>query len=47
MIARRGGLDEAEAAIRYVAPVGEKEAYVARALAAVAPYLPASAQVTA
>jgi transcriptional regulator GlxA family with amidase domain len=42
MIARLGGLADAEAAIRYVAPVGEQEAWVARALAAVAPFLPAS-----
>jgi hypothetical protein len=42
MIARLGDLADAEAAIRYVAPVGEKEAYIARALAAVTPFLPAS-----
>ena len=47
MIARLGGLADAEEAIRYVAPVGEKEAYVARALAAVAPFLPASNPVAA
>ena len=47
MIARLAGLSEAEAAIRYVAPVGEKEAYVARAMAAVAPFLPASSPVAA
>lgn len=42
MIARLGGLAAAEDAIRYVAPVGEKEVYVARAVATVAPFLPAS-----
>ncbi|PZR37405.1 DJ-1/PfpI family protein [Caulobacter segnis] len=43
MIARVAGRAEAEEAIRYVAPVGEKEAYVERALAAVSPFLPARA----
>jgi transcriptional regulator GlxA family with amidase domain len=42
MIARLGSLRDAEDAIRYVAPVGEKEAYGARALAAVVPFLPAN-----
>jgi transcriptional regulator GlxA family with amidase domain len=32
VIARLAGLEEAEAAIHYVAPVGEKEEYVARAM---------------
>jgi len=40
-IARLAGLAEAEEAIRYVAPVGEKDVYVARALAAITPFLPA------
>jgi transcriptional regulator GlxA family with amidase domain len=40
MIARRGSVADAEAAISYVAPVGEKQDYVARALAAVSPFLP-------
>jgi transcriptional regulator GlxA family with amidase domain len=40
MIARRASLADAEAAIRYVAPVGEKDEYVARAIGAVAPFLP-------
>src|ERR1700756_2249068 len=40
MIARLATLHDAEGAIRYVAPVGEKEAYGARALAAIAPFLP-------
>ena len=42
IIARSEGLAEAERAIRYVAPVGEKDAYVARAMGHVAPYLPAA-----
>lgn len=40
MIARRASVADAEAAIRYVAPVGEKEDYVTRALGAVTPFLP-------
>ncbi|AQR75221.1 DJ-1/PfpI family protein [Sphingomonas sp. LM7] len=40
VLARLAGIDAAEAAMRYVAPVGEKDAYVARALAAVTPFLP-------
>lgn len=39
MIARLAGVADAEAAMHYVAPVGEKEAYVARALGVVAPFL--------
>jgi transcriptional regulator GlxA family with amidase domain len=39
MIARLAGVEDAEAAIRYVAPVGQKEAFVRQALAAVGPYL--------
>jgi len=42
IIARGAGLAAAEEAIRYVAPVGEKDAYVAQALAAVTPFLPAT-----
>jgi len=38
-IARLEGLDAAQAAIHYVAPVGEKEGYVERAMAAIAAYL--------
>jgi transcriptional regulator GlxA family with amidase domain len=41
VIARLEGVDAARAAIHYVAPVGEKEQYVARALANITPYLPA------
>ncbi|WP_454758844.1 DJ-1/PfpI family protein [Caulobacter segnis] len=43
IIARAAGLAEAEEAIRYVAPVGEKEAYVAQAMGAVSPFLPVAA----
>lgn len=39
LIARTEGVEAAKAAIHYVAPVGEKEAYVERALGNVAPYL--------
>ena len=45
LIARGAGLAAAEAAIHYVAPVGEKAAYVRQALAAVTPFLPADAAV--
>jgi len=40
IIARLAGVREAEEAIHYVAPVGEKAAYVEQALAAVTPFLP-------
>jgi transcriptional regulator GlxA family with amidase domain len=39
LIARLEGIDAAERALHYVAPVGEKDQYVARALANVRPYL--------
>jgi transcriptional regulator GlxA family with amidase domain len=39
IIARTEGIEEAERAIHYVAPVGEKDAYVARALDNITPYL--------
>lgn len=39
MIARAGSRADAEEALRYVAPVGEKDAYVTRALAVVSPFL--------
>jgi len=39
MIARVATVQDAEDAIHYVAPVGEKAEYVARAMAAVGPYL--------
>lgn len=38
-IARLAGLDDAQEAIRYVAPVGEKEAWVERTLTVVTPFL--------
>jgi len=44
VIARSAGLRDAEEAIRYVAPVGEKALYVERALAAVTPFLAPAAQ---
>lgn len=43
LIARAAGRADAEEAIRYVAPVGEKVAYVERAMAAVSRFLPARA----
>ncbi|WP_233889274.1 DJ-1/PfpI family protein [Paraburkholderia flagellata] len=39
VIARLEGVEAARGAIRYVAPVGEKDTYVARALANITPYL--------
>lgn len=39
MIARLGSVADAESAMHYVAPVGEKDRYVAQALAAVTPFL--------
>ncbi len=39
MIARLASLRDAELAMHYVAPVGEKEIYISRALAAVTPFL--------
>lgn len=42
LIARGAGIAEAEEAIRYVAPVGQKDEYVQRAMAAVTPFLPVS-----
>jgi transcriptional regulator GlxA family with amidase domain len=41
LIARGSGIEDAAAALHYVAPVGEKEAWVDRALAVVSPFLPA------
>ena len=43
LIARSEGIAAARDALHYVAPVGEKDDYVARAMSAVAPYLPAAA----
>lgn len=39
MIARLEGVEATEAALNYVAPVGEKEEYIARALGNITPYL--------
>jgi len=39
VIARCEGLDAAKSAMHYVAPVGEKELYVERAIANISPYL--------
>lgn len=41
VIARAAGLADAEDAIRYVAPVGEKEGWVDRAVSVISPFLPA------
>ena len=43
MIARGAGLADADAAIHYVAPVGEKAGYVERARAAIGPFIAAAA----
>jgi transcriptional regulator GlxA family with amidase domain len=40
ILARLEGGDAAESALHYVAPVGEKEEYVARAMRNITPYLP-------
>lgn len=40
VIARLEGIDAAKSAMHYVAPVGEKELYVDRAVANITPYLP-------
>ena len=39
VIARLVGLEDARSAMHYVAPVGEKEEYIARAMRNIAPYL--------
>jgi transcriptional regulator GlxA family with amidase domain len=39
LVARLEGVDAAESALHYVAPVGEKDEYVARAMGNIAPYL--------
>lgn len=41
IIARTEGVQTGSAALHYVAPVGEKEAYVANAIRNIGPYLPA------
>ena len=43
VIARLEGVEAAAAALHYVAPVGEKDDYVSRAIKNIAPYLPAVA----
>ncbi len=40
IIARSEGVEAAKAALHYVAPVGEKDEYVARAITNIEPYLP-------
>ena len=40
IIARAEGVEAAADALHYVAPVGEKDAYVANALKNITPYLP-------
>jgi transcriptional regulator GlxA family with amidase domain len=40
IIARLEGIEAAESAVHYVAPVGEKEDYVLRAMGNITPYLP-------
>ncbi|WP_280430481.1 DJ-1/PfpI family protein [Nocardia brasiliensis] len=40
LIARLDGIGAAESALHYVAPVGEKDEYVRRAMRNIAPYLP-------
>jgi transcriptional regulator GlxA family with amidase domain len=39
LIARLEGIDAAESALHYVAPVGEKDEYVERAMGNISPYL--------
>jgi transcriptional regulator GlxA family with amidase domain len=41
VISRLAGRDHAAAVLRYVAPVGEKDAYVERAMAAIGEFIPA------
>ena len=47
MIARLKGIEAAQSALHYVAPVGEKEEYVARAMGNITPFLRQNAWVTA
>jgi transcriptional regulator GlxA family with amidase domain len=47
MIARMASREDAEGAMHYVAPVGEKEAWVARAMAVVTPFLPGTESLAA
>jgi hydroxyethylthiazole kinase-like sugar kinase family protein len=45
IIARTEGVDAAAAALHYVAPVGEKDAFVANAMKRIGAYLPSPAVV--
>jgi len=47
MIARLSSVRDAEEAMHYVAPVGEKDAYIRQALAVVRPFLPDAVQAAA
>lgn len=47
VIARGGSREDAESAIHYVAPVGQKDEYVQRAMASVIEYLPDNIKTTA
>ena len=47
VIARSEGVDAAKLALDYVAPVGEKDDYVERAMKNISPYLPVQRAVTA
>jgi len=47
IIARSEGIEAARRAMHYVAPVGEKDDYVSRAIQNVAPYLPKDAPIVA
>lgn len=47
VIARGASVAEAEAALHYVAPVGEKAEYVSRAMSVVSPFLPDAGKVSA
>jgi hypothetical protein len=42
MIARLEGVEAARGALHYVAPVGEKDEYIERALGNITPYLPSA-----
>lgn len=44
MIAQLGGIADAEEALHYVAPVGEKSSYIRQALSVITPFLPAEQQ---
>jgi transcriptional regulator GlxA family with amidase domain len=46
IIARSAGIDAAKSVLHYVAPVGEKDEYVARAMHAIAPFLSSTQSAT-